>query len=149
MTSLADAIHAVAAADTGAGNFVAQMANGASGILGNDAGAQPPAALAPWAILVLDTDAESFAPNAVDAAFEWWIYDYEHMGYGRINTAAGRLLRLYPEQTGGLYRDTVTGELIWWQGMGSVGRESAAPEYRQLVRVVRWPCRKTHRGTGS
>ena len=149
MTSLADAIHAVAAADTGAGGFVTLMASGAAGVLGTDAGAQPPAALAPWAILVLETDAESAAPNAVDTEFAWWIYDYEHMGYGRINTAAGRLLRLYPEQTGGLYADTVTGELIWWQGMGAVGGEQAAPEYRQLARVVRWPCRKTHRGTGS
>jgi hypothetical protein len=146
VTTLRGAVYAVAAADTGAGGFVPMLADGASGLLGSDTSASPPAANALWAYLGFETEAESFAPNAVDGAFRYWLYDYAHMEYTRIDAAAGRLLRLYPDQTGALFRDTTTREVIWWQGPGIVGPPTHAPEYNQLLRTVTFPFRKWHTG---
>ena len=146
MTTLRGAVYAVAAADTGAGGFVPMLTDGASGLLGSDTSANPPATNALWAYLGFETEVESLAPNAQDGAFRYWLYDYPHLEYTRIDAALGRLLRLYPERTGALYRDSTTGELIWWQGAGIVGPPTHAPEYDQVMRYVTFPYRKTHPG---
>jgi hypothetical protein len=147
MTTLRSAVHAVALADTTPSvGFVALVADGAAGILGGDSSAKPPATNALWAYLGFQAEAASLSPNAVDGGFRWWLYDLEQFGYTRINAAAGRLLRLYPEATGHLYRDTTTLEEIWWQGAGIVGPEIQAEEYGQMLRWVDFPFRKTHLG---
>jgi hypothetical protein len=148
MTSLQGAIHAVALADTTPSvGFVALVADGAVGILGGDSSEPPPATNALWAVLTLQGDAPSLSPNTVDGVFRWWLYDDKQWGYTRLNAAAGRLLRLYPEATGHLYRDPVTLEEIWWQGAGLLGPPTVADEYPDtLLRWVDFPCRKTHLG---
>lgn len=147
MTSLQGAIHAVALADTTASvGFVALVTDGTAGILGGDSSAKPGTASGLWAVLTLLGEAASLAPNAVDGSFRWWLYDDEQWGYTRLNRAAGRLLRLYPERTAFLFRDTVTLETIWWQGPGVLGPQVQAEEYGQLLRWVDFPYRKTHPG---
>lgn len=145
MTSLQSAIHAVALADTTPSTgLVALVADGTAGILGE--GSKPPAANALWMRLMMQGEAASLVPNAVDGSFRYWIYDDEIWGYTRINAAAGRLLRLYPEARGHLFRDTVTLEEIYQQGAGIVGPQIEAQEYTQLARWVDFPYRKVHAG---
>ena len=36
----------------------------------------------------METEAESLAPNQVEGAWRWWLYDDEVFGYDRINAAA-------------------------------------------------------------
>jgi hypothetical protein len=148
MTTLQGSIYAVAAADA---TLLALLGAGTASVglpclLGSDTTTKPPAPAAPWAMLTLQGDVPSLALNAVDGGFRWWLYDLEQFGYTRLNAVAGRLLGLYVETTGFLYRDTTTLEKIWWQGPGTVGPQLAAEEYGQLLRWVDVPYRKTHRG---
>lgn len=148
---LRDAIYGIAAADSSlldAGSLASLLGGGLSaGLLGSTTSVAPPASAAPWAYLGLDTEAESLAPNCVEGAFRWWLYDDEHQGYGRIDQIAGRLLGLYAERTGALFRDTVTGEFIYWQQAGVLGPDTIAREYDGLLlRWVVFPFRKTHAG---
>jgi hypothetical protein len=150
---LRDAVYARAAADSDAGDpgsLAALLAGGlAFGLLGSTTGPPPPARDAPWAYLSFDVGAQAFVPNAVDGLLRWWCYDDEHQGYGRLDAICGRLLRLYPEQTGALFADDLTGELIYWLGMGFLGPDTLAREYDgMLLRWVNVPFRKTHLGVG-
>lgn len=150
--TLTSAVYAVAAADsTPSVGLLALLGAGTASVglpclLGGDSSAEPPAPAAPWAYLGFAGDVASLSINTVDGAFRWWLYDDKQWGYTRLNAVAGRLLRLYPEATGHLYRDATTLEEIWWQGAGLVGPETAAQEYGQLLRWVDFPYRKIHAG---
>jgi hypothetical protein len=150
---LRDAVYARAAADSNSGDpgsLQSLLAGGiAAGLLGSTTTPPPPARDAPWCYLGLDTGAPAYVPNAVDGLIRGWVYDDEHQGYGRIDAICGRLLRLYPEATGTLFHDDLTGELIYYLGLGYCGPDTIAREYDgMLLRWVSIPYRATHLGVG-
>lgn len=150
---LRDAVYSRAAADSNAadpGSLAALLAGGIGmGLLGSTTSPAPPARDAPWVYLGFDVNAQAFVPNAVDGIFRWWCYDDEHQGYGRLDAICGRLLRLYREETGALFHDDLTGELIWRLEMGFCGPDTLAREYAgMLLRWVIVPYRATHLGVG-
>jgi hypothetical protein len=150
---LRDAVYARAAADNNAADpasLAALLGGGvAAGLLGSTTtpAPPPPATITPWAYLGFDAGAPSLVPNIVEGSFRWWVYDDAHQGYARIDAISGRLLALYPEQTGALFEDSVTREVIYWQALGFPSFDTLAREYQgMLLRWLTFPFRLAHRG---
>lgn len=147
VSSLRSKVHAIAAADVGPGGFVTLLTDGLGGLLGGDGAPVPSPPPRPlWAVLTFWYETSSFAPNSRDGVIRWWLYDAPVFGYTRLRRAGTRLGYLYPEQTGGLYQDDETREIIWRQEAAVFGPETVAPEYGALLLWVDVPYRKTHPG---
>ena len=138
MTSLRDAVYAVAAADTGSGGVVPSLPSGLAGLLGGPTSAPPPAPTTPYLYLQFDAEVP-WAPlgPAYEGLFRWRGYDVERAGYVRLRALLLRLRTRYGpyEQMGGSYfLDTATGEDVYWLRFLGLSNETV-DETRGLLQL--------------
>lgn len=159
MTSIREQLYQVAAADTGIGGVVGQLADAAAGLRGGEGSAPPPAPNPPWAYLGMLADVPRwplFSPggplqpsSTLTSGFQWWLYDSERAGYTRLRALAQRLRLLYgaDRMNTTLWTDPATGEDVYGLQWAGLSQETADPASGQLLLLANWQLLLAYRQT--